>query len=416
MIQQVRIEPQALNGQVIANLLPRLIVNRILIVDDRLYQSPEMRSALSRAIPAHHKVHIRSRERGLEALRQADASENRYLVILGGTRYALELARSDVQLGVPITCGQILHENGVPVTRGLALLPEEIEDLEGIVSAGTAVVFDLSADGSSTPWERMHGLMQKAQKRPSSSGSPSSAMKTFAILDLFLSEPGVSLTAQQIQEELGIPLSSTYRFLATLEKCGYLEKQPATKNYVLGWKFHKLLVTASAGTSSALFEREAPVVVDELVASSGESAAIFECRGDALHCLYHKNTSQPIAVNFNDQERVVDAKNPAGIAALSLKTNRELDFMRDLTREDRTLIEGCRETGIVTYRNLETQISGVASIVRSGSGVPSILTSQGPAFRLGEQELTALSRSVSAATKRLAAATRSTMLYGGARA
>ena len=89
MIQQVRIEPQALNGQVIANLLPRLIVNRILIVDDRLYQSPEMRSALSRAIPAHHKVHIRSRERGLEALRQADASENRYLVILGGTRYAL---------------------------------------------------------------------------------------------------------------------------------------------------------------------------------------------------------------------------------------------------------------------------------------------------------------------------------------
>lgn len=415
MIQQVRIEPQTLNGQVIANLLPRLIVNRILIVDDRLCQSAEMRSALSRVIPAHLKMHIRSRERGLEAMHQADASENRYLVILGETRYALELARSDFQLRVPITCGQILHEDGVPVTRGLVLLPEEIDDLKGIVSAGARVVFDLNADGSSTPWDRMLGAIQKAERKSSPSGSSSSAMKAFAILDLFLSEPGISLTAQQIRDELGIPLSSTYRFLSTLERCGYLEKQPGTKNYALGWKFHRLLVSATASTADAFFEQSVPLVVDDLVNRSGESAAVFECRGETLHCLYHRNTSQPLAVYFSNQEKRIDARNPAGIAALSLRSSRELDLMDNLTSDDRRLIDRCRETGMVSYRNTETQISGVASVVEVGPSAHGILTSQGPTFRLNESELSALSQSVSLATERLVAAARSTRMYGGAK-
>jgi len=63
--------------------------------------------------------------------------------------------------------------------------------------------------------------------------------KVTRILDLF-DEKGKELTATEIHELLELNKSTTFRILNMLEGAGYLERDPATLNYRLGFKLYYL--------------------------------------------------------------------------------------------------------------------------------------------------------------------------------
>lgn len=67
----------------------------------------------------------------------------------------------------------------------------------------------------------------------------STAEKTRDILESLASqEKGVGLT--ELSREIGVPKSTLFRYLRTLERRGYLSKDPLTGRYQLGLKLFQL--------------------------------------------------------------------------------------------------------------------------------------------------------------------------------
>ena len=71
---------------------------------------------------------------------------------------ALALLRQGYAFGCTLTCGQLTNDrgNGIPVLKGVNLLPEDIAAFRELSDSGVVIVFDPNAsEGDAVSWKNV---------------------------------------------------------------------------------------------------------------------------------------------------------------------------------------------------------------------------------------------------------------------
>jgi IclR family transcriptional regulator, KDG regulon repressor len=193
----------------------------------------------------------------------------------------------------------------------------------------------------------------------------------------------------RIADLLGREKSQVSRALKTLSARGFVDRDPDTREYRLGWRLYGL--AARTGRSRLIVL--APAVLRELVASLGETAHLSVLAGaDVLTLL---SVPSPRLLQASDWSglRVPAHCTSAGRALLLDEDRGSMDARFSGTRTRREIddlelhLRNAREAGYaVVDGEFEPGLVGVAAPVRDFRGViAAALNVSGPAFRFGDQ-------------------------------
>lgn len=236
--------------------------------------------------------------------------------------------------------------------------------------------------------------------------------RTVGILQALADAP-TDLGPGEIAQRLSLHKSTIHRLLASLERYGYIRRQPATGKYGLGLKLFEL---GSRAVARLNLHGYAQPLLEELVAETGETAhlAVMD-RGQMVSVVIAESprTVRTPATVGRRTPMHCTAVGKAMLAALPEPTVAALlqNYpLKAYTR--RTLITRAalmadldkirKRRYAVDDEEIEEGLRCVGAAVRNHSGsVIASISIAGPAFRLGRSRVPTLARAVVAIADRL---------------
>jgi DNA-binding IclR family transcriptional regulator len=238
------------------------------------------------------------------------------------------------------------------------------------------------------------------------------ADRTIDVLLLFDERQPV-LSAAEVSRQLGMPRSTTYRYLQTLRSYGLVEEDEARGGFRLGPRLFHLARVARQGLG--LCELALPIM-QRLAADSGEMALLARRVGQQVVLVELVESTQPIRLSYvrgdvlpihaGASPKVLLAyAEPAEIAAVLASA--PLPRYTELTITDpdqliQQLAEIRRQGYAVSHSEIADGVSGIAAPVMHADGrVAAALTVACPSFRLDEPTLHRLVQAVRASAQAL---------------
>jgi len=218
------------------------------------------------------------------------------------------------------------------------------------------------------------------------------------ILEAF-SEEGRSLTLTEIGASAGLNKSTVFRFVYTLEKLGYLERDPRTKRYRLGLKVLQLGFTA---LNSLEIAQIAQPYLKALTAECGETTNMTVRDGKDIVYVARNKTRQIISVDLQLGSRLPVYCTSMGKAQLIDLSRQELHALlgegpyhkvgpNTITTLDALIAElgKVRQQGYaINDEELAVGLRSVAAPVRDRNGeVVAAVNISAPSVRVSRQEL-----------------------------
>jgi len=238
--------------------------------------------------------------------------------------------------------------------------------------------------------------------------------RTVGILQA-LADSHTDLGPAEIAQRLSLHKSTTHRLLASLERYGYIHRQPTTGKYGLGLKLFELGSRAVARLS---LHGYAQPLLEELVAETAETAhlAVMD-RGQMVSVVIAESpwTVRTPATVGRRTPMHCTAVGKAMLATLpepALHAFFEHYALQAYTRKTLTTplalacdLDKIRKRGYaVDDEEMEDGLRCVGAAVRNHSGNPiGSISIVGPAFRIGRSRFTALGRVVVTAAGRVSA-------------
>jgi DNA-binding IclR family transcriptional regulator len=215
--------------------------------------------------------------------------------------------------------------------------------------------------------------------------------------------------ADQIAAELGVPLSTVYRYLRALRELDLVEERD--RSYVPGWR---LLELAGLDVARTRLVELGHSVLREVSQATGETAVLTVRAGTRALCLRQVESHHPVRMAFRigqllplyagAGQRMLLAHAPPAVIQRVLEqpqwqtTDRTLPPF-EILRE----LEQIRRTGyLVTHGELSEGAVAVAVPVFAGGEVVCSLTVARPENRCGAAWLAQARASLAAASQRLA--------------
>lgn len=238
--------------------------------------------------------------------------------------------------------------------------------------------------------------------------------RAFTILNA-LAEDGPELGLTELSGRLRLHKSTVHRLLMMLEQNRYVEKNPSSAQYRLGWKLFELGMQAVARRD--LFQL-APPIVEWLMAETGETAHLGILREGEVVSVVNAESQQTVRTPSTVGRRAPAHCTSVGKAILAfLPRQQVVEFvrthgLRSYTRNTITrlsLLESelrrTRELGYaVDDEEREDGLRCIGAPVRDHTGrIVAAISIAGPAFRVGQDRLPALAASVMSGAARLSA-------------
>lgn len=238
--------------------------------------------------------------------------------------------------------------------------------------------------------------------------------RVFRILDA-LAEGSTELPGAEIADRVNLHRSTTHRLLAVLEHNRFIERNPENARYRLGWRLFELGIIAASRLD--LYERAKPQLL-RLVEETGETAHIGVLRQGEVISLLNVEGKRSVRTPATVGRRTPPHCTSQGKAILAFAPPELIESAMDWHRFTRftenTITDGSRfrnELALIRKRGyaldneeFEPGLRCIAAPVRDHtSEVIAAISIAGPTFRIGNQQIPALSRSVIAAAVRLSA-------------
>jgi IclR family transcriptional regulator, KDG regulon repressor len=204
---------------------------------------------------------------------------------------------------------------------------------------------------------------------------------------------GAGLGVVALAELVGGDKSQLSRTLATLERRGYVERDPGTLRYRLGWRIFGL---ASLAADRRLLDA-ARAVLRELVAELGESVHLSVRQGDMVLTLLTESPATTLHAPGRVGGLTPLATTSAGRVLVSDLDQAELDAL-GLAASKRAIAAARRLGYAVVKEEFEPGVVAAAAPVRDASGrIVAALNVSAPRFRFDERLDEAGARLVEAA-------------------
>jgi DNA-binding IclR family transcriptional regulator len=215
--------------------------------------------------------------------------------------------------------------------------------------------------------------------------------------------------ADQIAAELGVPLSTVYRYLRALRELDLIEERD--RSYVPGWR---LLELAGLDVARTRLVELGHAVLREISQATGETAVLTVRAGTRALCLRQVESHHPVRMAFRIGQLLPLYAGAGQRMLLAHAPQAVIERVFEQPQwqtTDRTLpphvilreLEQIRRTGyLVTHGELSEGAVAVAMPVFAGGEVVCSLTVAGPEVRCGTAWLAQARVSLAAAGKRLA--------------
>ncbi|MEG2708018.1 MAG: PTS system mannose/fructose/N-acetylgalactosamine-transporter subunit IIB [Vagococcus sp.] len=135
-----RIDSRLVHGQVANLWIPKLQIERVIVVDDSISESDIEKSGLRLATPTGVKLSVLPIERAINQLKDDRYGNQRLLFVLKSPAIYLKL----VEAGIPIkeiNVGNMAKTEGsLKVTNSINVVESDIQDFEAITKLGTKVI------------------------------------------------------------------------------------------------------------------------------------------------------------------------------------------------------------------------------------------------------------------------------------
>ena len=210
--------------------------------------------------------------------------------------------------------------------------------------------------------------------------------RTMAVFDCF-TEDRPSLNLQSIANRVGLPKSTAFRLVQSLEQAGYLVRLD-NQQYCLSHRFVRLAGLAQSGTDIRSVARS---VMEDAARASGETVTLNAARGRERVCLHVVDTPSPLAAIAKPGQHVplVDGATAKLLLAYLPRT----DFGEAVSHAARisgqphssllTELERVRHAGYaVTHGERVSGLSAVAAPVRDIGDVGYCIAIAGPTARM----------------------------------
>lgn len=245
-----------------------------------------------------------------------------------------------------------------------------------------------------------------------SQGRNATADRAIDVLLLFNEEQPV-LTAEEVSARLGMPRSTTYRYLQSLRSYGLVEENDSSGGFRLGPSIFRLARVARLGLG--LLEIALPVMRD-LVAQTGETALLTRRTDSHVVCIERVESTQRVRLSY---ERGHVLPLHAGASAKVLLAFLEPDEIETILKSsplprytERTMtdpdtlrrqLEVIRARGYaMSEGEVDAGVRGVAApIFDTNKRVVAGLSVAGPAFRIDDAVLPDVIRAVQEAANRI---------------
>lgn len=214
--------------------------------------------------------------------------------------------------------------------------------------------------------------------------------------------------AEEVAADLGLPLSTVYRYLRILREMELLEERDS--QYLPGWRLLKLSGQDVVRTRLVEFGH---IVLREVSATTGETAILTVRVGDHALCLRQVESHQKERLAFRigqrlplyagAGQRMLLAHAPDAVVKRVLEAARHQLTRRTPTRESilRELPSIRRNGYLVAHGEMSDGAVALAVPVFAGGEVVCSLTAVGPESRCGDAWLASTRTTVTAAGRRL---------------
>jgi DNA-binding IclR family transcriptional regulator len=244
--------------------------------------------------------------------------------------------------------------------------------------------------------------------------------RVFAILEE-LADGSAKFGDVALAEKLGLHKSTVHRLLAVMQHNGFVEREPGSTKYRLGWRIFELGITAASHLD--ILERAKPYVT-QLVETTGETAHLGVLRQGEVVSLVNVESrytvrtpatvGRHIPLHCTSQGKAILAFLPPDQVARRLKghvfTRHSANTILSKDRFLADLALVASRGYAVDNEEFEEGLRCIAAPVRDHSGdVAGAISIAGPTFRVTGARLPALSREV----KRIAAELSAALGYRG---
>lgn len=254
--------------------------------------------------------------------------------------------------------------------------------------------------------------LSRNTENTSTQGRNATADRAIDVLLLFNEEQPV-LTAEEVSERLGMPRSTTYRYLQSLRSYGLVEEGDTNGSFRLGPSVFRLARAARVGIG--LPEIALPVMHD-LVAQTGETALLTRRTDAHVVCIERVESTQRIRLSYErghvlplhagaSAKVLMAFLDPAEIEAV-LSSGPFQRYTENTITDPallRTQLETIRANGYaVTNGEVDEGVRGVAApIFGPNKRIVAGLSVAGPAFRIDDTVLPDVIHAVQEAANRI---------------
>ena len=239
--------------------------------------------------------------------------------------------------------------------------------------------------------------------------------RVFAILEE-LADGSAKFGDVALAERLGLHKSTVHRLLAVMQHNGFVEREPASTKYRLGWRIFELGMAAASRLD--ILERAKPYVT-QLVEATGETAHLGVLRQGQVVSLVNVESrytvrtpatvGRHIPLHCTSQGKAILAFFPPDQVARQLKgyvfTRHSANTIVSKDRFLADLALVASRGYAVDNEEFEEGLRCIAAPVRDHSGeVAGAISIAGPTFRVTGPRLPALSREVKRVAAELSAA------------
>lgn len=225
--------------------------------------------------------------------------------------------------------------------------------------------------------------LEKAQRR---SGAESSRKVLHVLLSFGARRH--TRTASELAAELGMPLSSVYRYLSVLREEGLVEEAKPGE-YRLSLLFVGLAAAARAAGDS--LEDIARPVLSSVAEQGGETTLLIKRLGWNATCVDRAESPHPVRLQFEPGQPMILHKGSAARVLLASMPpddrRRYLATVQDLGEAQRAQIEADVDTvarvgWVESFGEVDEGIWGASAVIRDRGEVIAALGVAGPLYRL----------------------------------
>lgn len=257
-------------------------------------------------------------------------------------------------------------------------------------------------------------MKQELSRTPegASPGRNATTDRTIDVLLLFNEQQPV-LTAEAISERLGMPRSTTYRYLQSLRSYGLVEENDSSGGFRLGLAVLRLARAARQGMD--LYAVSLPAM-HELVAQTGETALLARRTDAYVVCIERVESQHRVRLSYERGQVLPLHAGASAKVLLAYLASEEIEAIlstgpfprytaQTVTDPDvlRTQLEAIRSRGYaMSEGEVDDGVRGVAApIFDTQKRVVAGLSVAGPAFRLNDAVLPGVIQAVQEAARRI---------------